>query len=143
VSAWSVDQVLDHMLKVVLPESVNMVQKQKAVADKYGLRLVAYEAGQHMVGVHGGENNEALTRLFHAANVHPRMGDIYRDYYAAWQASGGDLLCHFASVGKWNKWGSWGLLQYADEPEEKSPKFMATMSWATSCGQPVNVPVRK
>jgi len=142
VSAWSVDQVLDHMAKVVLPESVNMVQKQKAVADKYGLRLVAYEAGQHMVGIHGGENNETLTRLFHTANAHPRMGDIYRDYYAAWQAAGGDLLCHFASVGKWSKWGSWGLLQYADEPVEGSPKFMATMSWAASCGQPVNVPVR-
>ena len=34
-------------------------KQQKKVADKYGLKLVAYEGGQHMVGVTGGENNEA------------------------------------------------------------------------------------
>jgi hypothetical protein len=117
-----------------------MIRKQKATADKYNLRLVAYEAGQHMVGVAGGENNEAMTRLFHEANLHPRMGDLYRDYFAAWTAGGGDLLCNFASVGTWSKWGSWGLMQYADEPAAQSPKFMATMTWAAQCGQPVNLP---
>ena len=35
---------------------------------------MAYEGGQHMVGVIGGENNEAMTRLFQEANRHPRMG---------------------------------------------------------------------
>lgn len=140
VAAWNVDQALDHMEKTVLPASVEMIRKQKAVADKYGLMLVAYEAGQHMVGVAGGENNEAMTRLFQAANSHPRMSDLYRDYFAAWEAGGGDLLCNFASVGKWSKWGSWGLLQYADESAAQSPKFMATMKWAARCGQPVNLP---
>lgn len=138
VAAWSVDEALDHMAKKVLPESVEMIRKQKSIADRYGLRLVAYEAGQHMVGVAGGENNEAMCRLFYAANAHPRMGDLYRDYFAAWAAGGGDLLCNFASVGKWSKWGSWGLLQYADEPAAQSPKFMAAMGWAAQCGQPVN-----
>ena len=140
VAAWSVEQALDHMEKNILPESIEMIRKQKAIADKYGLRLVSYEAGQHMVGVLGGENNDAMTRLFHAANMHPRMGTLYRDYYAAWTTGGGDLLCNFASVGKWSKWGSWGLLQYADEPVAQSPKFMATMTWAAQCGQPVNLP---
>lgn len=140
VATWSVEQALDHMATSVLPQTVEMIRKQKALANKHGLRLVAYEAGQHMVGVGGGENNEAMTRLFHAANMHPRMGDLYRDYFAGWMAEGGDLLCHFASVGKWSKWGSWGLLQYADEPAAQSPKFMATLRWAAQCGQSVNLP---
>jgi hypothetical protein len=137
VSAWTVEQALDHMAKTVLPESEGMIRKQKAVADAYGLRLIAYEGGQHMVGVAGGENNEALGQLFRAANAHPRMGELYRDYYAAWTAAGGDLFCHFSSVGKWGKWGSWGLLQYADEPVAQSPKFVATLDWAASRGQNV------
>lgn len=143
VAAWSVDQLMDHMAKVVLPESVDMIRKQKAVADKYGLRLVSYEAGQHLAGILGGENNDGMTRLFHEANRNPRMGELYRDYYAAWTAAGGDLMCHFTTVGPWTKWGSWGLLQFADEPVEQSPKFTATMNWAAACGQPVNAPVRK
>jgi hypothetical protein len=93
-----------------------------------------------MVGVAGGENNEQMTTLLHRANAHPRMGKIYDRYYAAWTKAGGDLFCYFSSVGRWSKWGSWGILQYYDEDPSKSPKFMSTLRWAKSRGQPVNVP---
>jgi hypothetical protein len=137
VASWSVEQVLDYMDKTVLPETVEMIRKQKATADKYGLRLVSYEAGQHMVGVAGGENNEAMNTLFYAANAHTRMGALYRQYFSAWTEAGGDLLCAFSSTGNWSKWGSWGLLQYADEPIDGAPKYRATLEWAKQCGQPV------
>ncbi|HPM81706.1 MAG TPA: hypothetical protein PLF81_13450 [Candidatus Anammoximicrobium sp.] len=137
VEKWTVAQALDHMEKTSLPESIRWIEGQKKVADKYGLKLVAYEGGQHMVGVGGGENNETVTRLFHAANRHPRMGEIYRQYYAAWTAAGGDLFCYFSSVGSWSKWGSWGILQFYDDDPSQSPKFLATMRWAGQCGQSV------
>ena len=140
VAAWSVDQALDHLEREALPESIRAIEATKEVADKHGLALVAYEGGQHMVGVGGGENNEAMTRLFQAANAHPRMGKIYEQYYDAWTAAGGDLFCYFSSVGRWSKWGSWGIMQYYDDPPAESPKFMATMRWARQCGQPVHVP---
>ncbi len=137
VEKWSVDQALDHMEQTSLPQSIGWLQGQKKVADKYGLKLVAYEGGQHMVGVGGGENNETVTKLFHAANRHPRMGEIYRQYYAGWTAAGGDLFCYFSSVGSWSKWGSWGVLQFYDDDPLQSPKFLATMRWARQCGQKV------
>jgi hypothetical protein len=137
VEKWTVDQALDHMEKTALPESIGWIEGQKKVADKYGLKLVAYEGGQHMVGVGGGENNETVTKLFHAANRHPRMGEIYRQYYAAWTAAGGDLFCYFSSVGSWSKWGSWGILEFYDDDPLQSPKFLATMRWAKECGQRV------
>ena len=137
VEKWTVDQALDHMEKTALPESIGWIQGQKKVADKYGLKLVAYEGGQHMVGVGGGENNETVMKLFHAANRHPRMGEIYRQYYAAWTEAGGDLFCYFSSVGSWSKWGSWGILQFYDDDPLQSPKFLATMRWAKECGQKV------
>jgi len=142
VADWSVDQVMDYVEQTALPRAIEWIQKNKEVADEFGLKLIAYEAGQHLVGVGGGENIEPLTVLLHKANRHPRMADVYAKYYAAWEQTGGDLLCHFSSVGRWSKWGSWGLLEYADEDPTRSPKFMATIRWAAGLGQPVQVPGR-
>ncbi len=143
VATWTVDQVLDRVESQSLPEAIGWIAEQKKVAEKYGLALIAYEAGQHLVGVAGGENNEAMTALFHQANAHPRMGDIYRKYYDAWKQNGGGLICAFSSVSSWSKWGSWGLLQYYDDDPTQSPKFMATMQWAKEQGQNVSLPATK
>jgi len=140
VQNWTLDQVFDHIQKVCLPRAVENMRKQKAVADRYGLLLVAYEGGQHLVGARGGENYERLTKLFQAANADSRMALFYDRYFAAWTQAGGDLFCYFSSVGRWSKWGSWGIMQYYDEDPAASPKFTATMRWARQCGQPVNLP---
>jgi hypothetical protein len=140
VATWSVDQALDHLERESLPRSIKAIRATKEVADKFGLTLVAYEGGQHMVGVAGGENNEAMTKLFHAANAHPRMGNIYDKYFDAWTDADGDLFCYFSSVGRWSKWGSWGIIEHYDDDPRESPKFMATMRWARQCGQEVNLP---
>jgi hypothetical protein len=137
VEKWTVDQALDYMQHKALPESVRWIRNQKKVADRYGLKLIAYEGGQHMVGVRNVQNNEVITRLLQAANRHPRMGQIYQDYYEAWTTAGGDLFCYFASTGSWSKWGSWGILEWFNEDAAKSPKFVATMRWAKKCGQNV------
>ena len=126
VAAWSVEQVLDHLEQVSLPQAIGNIAKQKQVADKYGLRLVAYEAGQHAVGAGGGENNDALTVLLQAANRHQRMGAMYTLYLDAWRDAGGDVMCIFSSVGRWSKWGSWGLVEYVDDD---TPKYRAVLDW--------------
>ncbi len=129
VAQWSLDQLLDYVETNSLPECIGWMKAQKAVADKYKLPLIGYEAGQHLVGTGGGENNEALTKLLIAANRHPRMGAIYTRYLDAWRDLGGDLLCLFSSVASSSKWGSWGLLEGADEGS--SPKFDAVQKWRT------------
>ena len=136
VAGWSVGRVLDQVERVSLPEAVKAVRESKKVADKYGLKLVAYEGGQHLVGIGDGVNNEALTKLLHAANADPRMGAIYRPYLDAWAKEGGDLFCHFSSVGAWSKWGSWGLLRHVDEDPAGSPKYRAVADWARGLGRP-------
>lgn len=136
-AAWTVDQAMEYMEKTALPQSIKWIQAQKQVADKYGLKLIAYEGGQHMVGVAGGENNQALEKVLHAANLDPRMGDVYRQYFKAWADAGGDLFCYFSSTGRWSKWGSWGILQNYDDDPKQNPKFTAVMEWAKECGQPV------
>lgn len=140
VAGWSVEQTLDWLQENALPKAVDGITRTKELAEEYGLQLMAYEGGQHMVGVGGGENNEKMTQLFHEANRHPRMGEIYDRYYQAWEDAGGDLFCYFSSTGRWSKWGSWGIVEHYDEDVSQSPKFMSTVRWASRCGQPVHLP---
>jgi hypothetical protein len=127
VANWTTTHILDYVETNSLPESIGWIKTQEVVADKYGLKLLCYEAGQHLVGVGGGENNEQLTRLLTGANQDPRMGAIYTKYLNAWRDSGGALMCLFSSVSTSSKWGSWGLLEGADE--NSSPKFDAVLKW--------------
>jgi hypothetical protein len=129
VATWTVEQVLDHIETKSLPQSTGWIAAHKKIADMHGLALIAYEGGQHLVGIQGAENNGTLTKLFHAANSHPRMGQIYDRYFEAWEKEGGGLFVYFSSVSNWSKWGSWGLIQNLDEDRDKSPKWQATMRW--------------
>ena len=129
VATWSLDQLFDQLNKSVLPQSVQWMQNQKGFADKKGVRLMCYESGQHLVGVFGGENNDAMTRLFENANRDPRMGALYTKYMDAWKNAGGDTMCLFSSVGTWEKWGSWGLLEYYDQTTADIPKYKAVVDW--------------
>jgi hypothetical protein len=139
IAGWTADKLFDYVEQTKLPEAIGWMRASKAVADRYGVRLVAYEGGQHLVEIPEGGYNEALTRLFLEANAHPRMGRLYRRYLDAWVDAGGDLFCHFDSVSRWSWWGSWGLLQHHDDRPQASPKFMATVAWAQSRGQVMKV----
>lgn len=140
VAQWSLGQLFQWLGSQTLPETIDYLRQQKAMADRFGLRLVAYEGGQGLVGANvSAKNNVALTQLFHQANADPRMGLLYDRYLSAWAEVGGDLFCNFESVSQWTKYGSWGLLQFADDDPRRSPKFMAVFRWARRYGQPVSL----
>ncbi len=137
VSAWSLDRLFQHIKRFALPEANKAIDAHQAVVNDYGIKLVAYESGQHLVGIQGGENNQQLTDLFVKANSDPRMGEIYTKNLNHWQQAGGDLICSFNSMGQWTKWGSWGLLRNRNEDTAKSPKFSAIVAWAKAQGQQI------
>ncbi|MBR5757254.1 MAG: hypothetical protein IKX88_01500, partial [Thermoguttaceae bacterium] len=124
------DGVLERVENKILPETIDMMKKQKELADQYGLGLVSYEAGQHLVGLWVANDDENLNSILTAANRSERMGAIYDKYFKAWEEIGGGALCHFSSVGTWSKWGSWGLIEYADQTENDSPKYRVTLEYA-------------
>ena len=64
VANWSLDQLFAHLNNIVLPQCEAWISANKKVADQYGLKLVAYEAGQHLASVAGTENNQQLTQCF-------------------------------------------------------------------------------
>ncbi|HQU74706.1 MAG TPA: hypothetical protein PLG66_20535, partial [Calditrichia bacterium] len=79
VQQMSVDEVLDSCMADINRVKVRM-QTNYQNAQSRGLGLVAYEAGQHLAGHGGVENNQTITDLFIAANYHPRMEDLYQAY---------------------------------------------------------------
>ena len=142
VGTWSLDQLFQRLHEGPLAEASGWMRGTKQVADKHGVKLVAYEGGQHLCAIWGVENDEAVTNLLVEANADSRMGELYRAYHAAWSDAGGQLFCHFSSVSEWSKWGSWGLLRQYDENPADSPKFVEVMRWANEQGQVVSGAVK-
>ena len=97
------------------------------VAKEKGLRLVAYEGGQHVVGVRKVKNDQELTEFFVELNRHPEMYNLYQELLTSWQDSGGGLFMNFSSIAKPSKHGSWGALEYLAQPI--SPKYNALMDF--------------
>jgi hypothetical protein len=127
VAGWSPSTLLARLGSAALPEAEEWMRANADVARQYKVRLVAYEGGQHLVGVGGTESNDALTALFAAANRDPVMGALYARYLDTWKAAaGGDLFCLFTSVEAWTRWGSWGLIEHA---QDDTPKLRAVLAW--------------
>jgi hypothetical protein len=110
-----------------LPDAYNEFQYHSDIAKKKGLKLVAYEGGQHITGAGGVENNEKLTKFFIELNRRPEMSDLYTQLLKDWQRAGGTLFMHFVDAGQPSKWGSWGALEYIDQ--KGSPKYNALMDF--------------
>jgi len=95
-----------------------------AVAKKYNLRLVAYEAGQHVLPslAPAGVDYAAIER-------DPRMGDIYAGYLSGWASTFGDLMTLYAATGAINQYGAWGMREYSGQPISETPKLKAALDF--------------
>ena len=128
-TGMTLDAFFDHVRGAVLPQAAGWMSAHANIAKQRGLGLIAYEGGQHMVGIHGAENSDSLNALFDAFNRDPRIRDLYRSYLDAWKSSGGELFVHYTDVGRYNKWGRWGALEYVSQPRESAPKFDALQTF--------------
>ncbi len=109
-------------------QAFRTMDEYAALGSTYGLPIISYEGGQHMVGIGGAENVDAVTALFHATNRDPRMGQAYTHYLDNWRSrTGGGLFMHFNAIGTWSKWGSWGALE--DSTQTSSAKHDALMAY--------------
>jgi hypothetical protein len=125
VRAMTLDDLFAELQNVAVPESLGWVTNQVAEASTRGVPVIAYEAGNHLVGVGGMENDAAINALFDAANRDPRMKQVYETYLEGWKSRGGELLVHFVNCSAVDKWGRWGALEYLDQPRSVAPKYDA------------------
>lgn len=123
------EQVLDKMLEDIRADRENNFQNYQ-LAQRYGLGLTAYEGGVHLLSWNMPADKQAqITELFAAANRHPRMRDLYREYLTQWKETGGGLLNQFTDVGLYTKWGFWGALEYQNQDIKQAPKYQALMDF--------------
>ncbi|MFL6698740.1 MAG: hypothetical protein ACJ8GJ_16365 [Vitreoscilla sp.] len=109
----------------------------KAVADRFGIPMWAYEGGQGLVPP-GGDTDASLVTLFTQANRDPRMGTAYARMLADWQAAGGQTFVLYNDVATPSKYGIWGLKE--NQFDTSSAKWTAVVKvrdsvtcWWTGC----------
>ena len=94
-------------------------------AQSYGLELIMYEGGTHVVGHGDWVNDTKLTALFEALNYSPEMGALYQEVIAEWTKAGGTLFNAFVDVGTPSKWGSWGALRNLNDQNARFDALLA------------------
>jgi len=78
------------------------ITSAKKACDRFGIRLVAYEGGQHLVG-----KRSMASKI--AAQDDPRMKDLLVRLLRHWFDSGGDLFAYYSLCSTWGEYGSFGL----------------------------------
>jgi len=128
-TAMTLDALFNYVRTQVLQSVNTQMKNYRILANNYGLPLIAYEGGQHLVGANEAKNNDQLTALFIAFNRDPRIKQLYLDYLALWKAAGGQLLVHYYDVGEFNRFGSWGALERVAQLRTAAPKFDALQTF--------------
>jgi hypothetical protein len=125
----SVDAVLDEIEKKSLPETIGWMKDSAKLAKKYGLELVAYEGGQHLVASPDIHNNPGVNEKLDAVNRHPRMKAMTLQLLRTWREAGGTTFVYYAFDGTPGKWGRFGALEYLDQPIAQANKYDALMEF--------------
>ncbi len=110
------------------------VHKQANIAKRYGVDLIAYEGGQHLVDHKTHSLKEGATPYLIQANKDPRMAQLYYHLLKGWKKEGGKLFVLFSAPRKYTWHGSWGIKEYITQPAAQAPKYRAALSFKR--GQP-------
>jgi hypothetical protein len=131
VDAMSVQQVEAIQMQHINNCTMQQMQSNSAVAASYGLKMVAYEGGQSLVGIGSAVGDSAMTALFGEVNRDSGMGPLYNQYLQNWVAAGGDMFLHYSDVAPYSQWGNFGSLEYQDQTPSTSAKYTALMDFAS------------
>lgn len=128
----------------------------KAIADKFGVPLIAYEGGQHVTPDGRTQwSNAAYAALqptatqtlaevqaeyaathvrwydsYVAAQSDPRMKEVYLQLLEAWLGTvGAEKFLAYSNVSAPDQFGAWGALQHQLQAVENAPKYAALMEY--------------
>lgn len=112
-----------------LPASIKQMQQQTALAKEFGVELVAYEGGQHLVDWETKKINQHPNPLIFSANRSPKMGKLYDEYLNAWNKAGGKTFVHFSAPRIYSWYGSWGAKEFITQKRSEAPKYDALLRY--------------
>ncbi len=129
----SVDEVFKAMMdkksKWGMRSIISYIQKQAKVANSFGVDLIAYEGGQHLVDWDTRKVDDDPNPLLYAANRDPRMGIIYDELLREWNRAGGKLFVAFSAPRIYSWYGSWGVKEHIRQPRSEAPKYDALLRY--------------
>jgi hypothetical protein len=105
------------------------VHRQANITKRYGIDLIAYEGGQHLVDHKTHSLTEGATPYLVQANKDPRMAQLYYHLLTGWKKEGGKLFVLFSAPRKYTWHGSWGIKEYINQPAVQTPKYRAALSF--------------
>ena len=100
------------------------------VASAYGLKLVMYEGGSHVVVAPALQDDAALIGFFHRLNYSPEMGRLYGELLASWAKASPAPFTAFADISAPSKWGDWGALRHL---WDDNPRWQALAKGCGAC----------
>ncbi len=122
--------IYDPKEKYSIPKVLGYIHKNAETAKKFGVDLIAYEGGQHLVDWKSRNVTSHPTKLMIAANKDWRMAKAYSVFMRGWRDNGGKLFVNFSAPRTYQWFGSWGTKEYITQPINKAPKHRALMQYA-------------
>jgi len=112
------------------PYSMNhvykMIGQQADLAKKYGVKLIAYEGGQHLTAPGTKSTKQHPNPYLIGANrAHP-MEKFYINFLKNWdRITNGGLFVAFSAPRTCQFYGCWGIKEHLNQPNNKAPKYRA------------------
>ncbi|NVJ98275.1 MAG: calcium-binding protein [Alphaproteobacteria bacterium] len=102
--------LMDPNVDSSIPQVAASLAEQAAMAEAYGLRMVAYEGGQHVHHLFATDGSGLVLDDFLTDFARSeQMADLYQELFDMWRDVGGEAFMQFTDVGGPSQWGSWGL----------------------------------
>lgn len=90
----------------------------KRIADQYGMKLIGYEAGQHLFDIWGG--SEIIGHMINRTQNDPRMGQLYQQFVSDWRKLTDGVLVFYKLTQQPTEQESFGFFRYTgDQPTAK------------------------
>ena len=124
-STVGAEQILQAAALDIEGEAAAWTRAHRDLAAEFGLWLVDYEAGQHLVATT--EEGRRLESVLIAANRSPVMAGLYESYLESQQRNGVVVCNLFSHLYEPGPYGSWGLLETLDGTS--APKWSGFMKW--------------
>lgn len=107
---------------------LTMVQKQADLAKQYGVKLIAYEGGQHLVDRKTRSSRDFPNPQYIGANRAQPMEALYVEFLEGWQKiTGNSLFVAFSAPRTYQAYGSWGVKEHINQAAEAAPKYRALL----------------
>lgn len=128
--------MMDKTSKWGMKRIISYIRKQQKVANSFGVDLLAYEGGQHLVDWDTREVNQHPNPLLYAANRDPRMGILYDQLMNAWKRAGGKLFVAFSAPRIYSWYGSWGIKEHIRQARTDAPKYDSLLRYLENSLKP-------